>query len=214
MKFFDERIEKGLLARLTHVMETPFVRVSYTEAIKILEKAIAGGRKFDYPVKWGTDLQSEHERWLAEKHVKGPLVLMNYPKEIKAFYMRLNDDGKTVAAMDVLPPVSSTLAPIISVRTVIFSAPEATKWKPMLSMISGGAENKAPIESAKLLATVLGASNLTSTVTPVAVVTLVGSVPVANAVAAKQSESATAIKDENSVLRFITLPPWRKVVTC
>jgi asparaginyl-tRNA synthetase len=114
MKFFDERIEKGLLARLTHVLDTPFVRISYTEAIKILEKAIAGGHKFEYPVKWGTDLQSEHERFLTEQHFKGPVILMNYPKQIKAFYMRCNDPGTdgfggsapgdTVAAMDVLVP--------------------------------------------------------------------------------------------------------------
>jgi asparaginyl-tRNA synthetase len=114
MKFFDERIEKGLIARLTHVLETPFVRVSYTEAIRILEKAIAGGHKFEYPVRWGIDLQSEHERFLTEQHFKGPVILMNYPKQIKAFYMRCNDPGTdgfggpapgdTVAAMDVLVP--------------------------------------------------------------------------------------------------------------
>ncbi len=75
--------------------------MDYTEAIAVLE---ASKQKFEFPVKWGMDLQSEHERYLAEKHVNGPLILMNYPKEIKAFYMRLNDDGKTVAAMDVLAP--------------------------------------------------------------------------------------------------------------
>ena len=101
MEFFEERIEKGVIAKLRGMIDSSFVRMDYTEAIKILESA---KEKFDYPVKWGTDLQSEHERYLAEKHVKGPLVLMNYPKEIKAFYMRLNDDGKTVAAMDVLAP--------------------------------------------------------------------------------------------------------------
>ncbi len=101
MEFFDERIEKGIIAKLQGMVDSQFVRMDYTEAIKILE---AAKDKFDYPVHWGTDLQSEHERYLAEKHVKGPLVLMNYPKEIKAFYMRLNDDGKTVAAMDVLAP--------------------------------------------------------------------------------------------------------------
>ncbi len=114
MKFFDDRIEKGLLARLQHVLDTPFHRVSYTEAIKILEKAIAGGKKFEYPIKWGTDLQSEHERFLTEEHFKMPVILMNYPKDIKAFYMRMNDPGTdgfggsapgdTVAAMDVLVP--------------------------------------------------------------------------------------------------------------
>jgi asparaginyl-tRNA synthetase len=101
MAFFDERIEKGIVAKLQGIVDTPFVRMSYTEAIRILEGA---KEKFEYPVKWGVDLQSEHERYLAEKHVKGPVVLMDYPKEIKAFYMRMNDDGKTVAAMDVLAP--------------------------------------------------------------------------------------------------------------
>jgi asparaginyl-tRNA synthetase len=104
MKFFDERIEKGIIERLKHVLETPFRRLNYTEAIEILEKAIKDGKKFEYPVKWGTDLQSEHERYLTEEHFKQPVILMNYPKGIKAFYMRLNDDGKTVAAMDVLVP--------------------------------------------------------------------------------------------------------------
>jgi len=110
MKFFDERIEKGLLARLRHVLDTPFRRLSYTEAIRVLEEAIAGGKKFEFPVKWGADLQSEHERFLTEEHFKQPVVLMNYPKQIKAFYMRLNEPGTdgapgdTVAAMDVLVP--------------------------------------------------------------------------------------------------------------
>ena len=101
MEFFDERIEKGLIAKLQAMIDCNFVRMDYTEAVRILENS---GQKFDYAVKWGMDLQSEHERFLAEKYVKGPLVLMNYPKEIKAFYMRLNDDEKTVAAMDVLAP--------------------------------------------------------------------------------------------------------------
>jgi asparaginyl-tRNA synthetase len=101
MAFFDERIEKGLIAKLQAMIACDFVRMDYTDAIKILEQSKV---KFDYPVSWGMDLQSEHERFLAEKHVGGPLVLMNYPKEIKAFYMRLNDDGRTVAAMDVLAP--------------------------------------------------------------------------------------------------------------
>jgi len=101
MAFFEERIEKGIIAKLQGIVDKPFVRMDYTEAIRILESS---KEKFEYPVKWGTDLQSEHERFLAEKHVQGPLILMNYPKEIKAFYMRLNDDGKTVAAMDVLAP--------------------------------------------------------------------------------------------------------------
>ena len=101
MAFFNERVEKGVIAKLQGIVDKEFVRMDYTEAIGILERA---KQKFEFPVEWGIDLQSEHERYLAEKHVGGPLVLMNYPKEIKAFYMRLNDDGRTVAAMDVLAP--------------------------------------------------------------------------------------------------------------
>jgi asparaginyl-tRNA synthetase len=101
MAFFEERVEKGVIAKLQGMIDREFVRMDYTDAIRILETT---KEKFEYPVKWGTDLQSEHERFLAEKHVGGPVILMNYPKEIKAFYMRLNDDEKTVAAMDVLAP--------------------------------------------------------------------------------------------------------------
>ena len=101
LAFFDQRIEPGLLAALTHVLETPFQHVPYTEAVKLLEKS---GESFQYPVHWGMDLQTEHERYLTEKHAKRPVIVMNYPKDIKAFYMRLNDDGRTVAAMDVLAP--------------------------------------------------------------------------------------------------------------
>ena len=101
MAFFDERVEKGIVAKLQGMIDRQFVRMDYSEAIRILE---GSKEKFEFPVKWGIDLQSEHERFLAEKHVGGPVVLMNYPKEIKAFYMRLNDDNKTVAAMDVLAP--------------------------------------------------------------------------------------------------------------
>jgi asparaginyl-tRNA synthetase len=101
MAFFEERIERGVIAKLQGIVDSEFVRMDYTDAIGILEKA---KQKFEFPVKWGTDLQSEHERYLSEKHAGGPVILMNYPKEIKAFYMRANDDGKTVAAMDVLAP--------------------------------------------------------------------------------------------------------------
>jgi asparaginyl-tRNA synthetase len=101
MAFFNERIEKDVIAKLQGIVDKEFVRMDYTEAIGILARA---KEKFEFPVTWGMDLQSEHERYLAEKHVGGPVVLMNYPKEIKAFYMRLNDDGRTVAAMDVLAP--------------------------------------------------------------------------------------------------------------
>jgi asparaginyl-tRNA synthetase len=101
MAFFDLRIEKGVVDRLKHVVETPFRRLSYTEAVEILKKS---GRTFEFPVEWGADLQSEHERFLTEEQFKQPVILTDYPKEIKAFYMRLNDDGKTVGAMDVLMP--------------------------------------------------------------------------------------------------------------
>ncbi|HEY5896583.1 MAG TPA: asparagine--tRNA ligase [Burkholderiales bacterium] len=101
MAFFDERIEKGIVAKLQGIVESQFVRMDYGEAISILERT---KEKFEFPVKWGIDLQSEHERYLTEKHAKKPVIVMNYPKAIKAFYMRVNDDGKTVAAMDVLAP--------------------------------------------------------------------------------------------------------------
>ncbi len=101
LAFFDERIEKGLVAKLQGIVESQFVRMDYGEAIAILERA---GEKFEFPVSWGIDLQSEHERYLTERHAKKPVIVMNYPKGIKAFYMRVNDDGRTVAAMDVLAP--------------------------------------------------------------------------------------------------------------
>jgi asparaginyl-tRNA synthetase len=101
MKFFVERIDKEATARLEKFVASSFERMNYTDAIKLLENA---KKKFEFPVKWGMDLQSEHERWLTEEHVGRPVVVMNYPKDIKAFYMRQNDDGKTVAAMDVLAP--------------------------------------------------------------------------------------------------------------
>jgi len=101
LKFFDQRIEKGLLDTLTRLSTAEFTRITYTEAIELLEKAPVS---FEFKPYWGADLQSEHERYLAEKLFHGPVIVMNYPKEIKAFYMRLNDDGKTVAAMDVLLP--------------------------------------------------------------------------------------------------------------
>lgn len=101
MNFFNQFIEKGLFDKLNNVLNNDFGRLTYTEAIDILEKS---GKKFEYPVKWGIDLQSEHERYLAEKHFKKPVFLVDYPKDIKAFYMKLNEDGKTVRAMDLLAP--------------------------------------------------------------------------------------------------------------
>ena len=104
LKFLCDMYDKELIDRLKFVVENDFVRLSYTEGIKILEEAVAKGHKFEYRVGWGTDLQSEHERYLVEQHFKKPVILTDYPKEIKAFYMKQNDDGKTVRAMDVLFP--------------------------------------------------------------------------------------------------------------
>ncbi|MCP1437475.1 asparaginyl-tRNA synthetase [Erwinia persicina] len=101
MAFFAERVDKEAITRLEQFVTTDFAQVDYTDAIEILK---ACGEKFENAVSWGIDLSSEHERYLAEKHFKAPVVVKNYPKDIKAFYMRLNDDGKTVAAMDVLAP--------------------------------------------------------------------------------------------------------------
>ena len=101
MAFFNERIEPKLLETLQQVASKAFERVSYTEAISILESS---GKQFEYPVKWGIDLQSEHERYLTEEKFRCPVILYDYPKQIKAFYMRLNEDDKTVRAMDVLVP--------------------------------------------------------------------------------------------------------------
>ena len=104
MDLFNRFVDKGLLQRLQHVAQSDFTRVSYTEAIDILEAAAQKGVKFEYPVSWGCDLQTEHERYLTEKHFGAPVFVTDYPVEIKAFYMRLNDDGKTVAACDCLVP--------------------------------------------------------------------------------------------------------------
>ncbi len=104
VKFLNDRYDPELLDRLRGVIDTAFVRLSYTEGIKILEEAVAAGHKFEEPVKWGMDLQSEHERFLVEQHFGKPVILTGYPKDIKAFYMKQNEDGKTVRAMDVLFP--------------------------------------------------------------------------------------------------------------
>jgi len=104
LAFFDQYVEKGLAAKLQNIVASEFVRMEYGEAITVLERARDKNENFEFPVQWGIDLQSEHERYLTEKHAQKPVIVMNYPKDIKAFYMRLNDDGKTVAAMDVLAP--------------------------------------------------------------------------------------------------------------
>ena len=104
LNFLCKMYDKELIERLNSVVEDDFIRLTYTKGVEILEAAIAKGHKFEFPVGWGTDLQSEHERYLVEKHFKKPVILTDYPKEIKSFYMKQNDDGKTVRAMDVLFP--------------------------------------------------------------------------------------------------------------
>ncbi len=101
LAFIAERVQPDAITRLEAFVNAPFERIQYTDAITLLQQS---GQKFEFPVEWGLDLQTEHERWLTEQHVGRPVVVMNYPEHIKAFYMRLNDDGKTVAAMDVLAP--------------------------------------------------------------------------------------------------------------
>ena len=104
LEMLNRFVDKGLIARLRHVESSDFARVSYTDAIKILEEAVAAGHAFEYPVSWGIDLQTEHERYLTEEHFKLPTFVTDYPRDIKAFYMRANDDGRTVAAADCLVP--------------------------------------------------------------------------------------------------------------
>ena len=104
LEFLNNMIDKGLIERLKEVISTEFVRLPYTEGIKILEEAVADGKKFEFPVYWGCDLASEHERYLVEEHFKKPVIMTDYPKDIKAFYMKMNEDGKTVQGTDVLFP--------------------------------------------------------------------------------------------------------------
>ena len=101
MEFFNQRIDKTVIETLRHIIDSEFLRVSYSDAVEILQKS---GRKFEFPTAWGNDLQSEHERFLTEEHFHRPVILYDYPRQIKPFYMRVNDDGRTVRAMDVLVP--------------------------------------------------------------------------------------------------------------
>jgi asparaginyl-tRNA synthetase len=101
LELFAKFVDKTLMSTLENIVNNDFIRLPYTEAIELLQKS---GEKFEFPVQWGSDLQSEHERFLTEKHFKQPVIVYDYPKDIKAFYMRLNDDEKTVAAMDILVP--------------------------------------------------------------------------------------------------------------
>ena len=104
LEFLNKMVDKTLLQRLNSVLEGSFVRLPYTEGIRILEEAVAAGHKFEFPVSWGMDLASEHERYLVEEHFKRPVIMTDYPKDIKAFYMKINDDGRTVQGTDVLFP--------------------------------------------------------------------------------------------------------------
>ncbi|MDR0972803.1 MAG: asparagine--tRNA ligase [Prevotellaceae bacterium] len=104
LQFLNDMVDKELIERLKFVLNNSFVRLTYTEGVSILEKAVTGGHKFEFPIYWGADLAAEHERYLVERHFKAPVILTDYPKEIKSFYMKQNDDGKTVRAMDVLFP--------------------------------------------------------------------------------------------------------------
>ena len=104
LQFLNDKYDDGLIERLRSVLGIAFQRVTYTEAVDILEKAVANGKQFEYPVHWGTDFQSEHERYLVEQHFGKPVILIDFPKDIKAFYMKQNEDGKTVRGMDVLFP--------------------------------------------------------------------------------------------------------------
>ena len=104
LKFLNDKYDDGLIERLKSVLGIAFQRVTYTEAVEILEEAVKNGTQFEYPVHWGTDFQSEHERYLVEKHFGKPVILTDFPKDIKAFYMKQNEDGKTVRGMDVLFP--------------------------------------------------------------------------------------------------------------
>ena len=134
----DKRSEMSLLQKLNFVVDNDFERITYTEAIDILLNSSAyKKKKFQYDVKWGIDMQSEHERYLVEKHFKKPVIVTNYPKDIKAFYMRQNDDGKTVAAMDILAPGIGEIVggsqreerlPLLTKRMAEMNIPEEELW--------------------------------------------------------------------------------------
>ena len=132
LQFLNNMIDKGLIERLKSVVDTDFVRLPYTEGIRILEEAIKNGHKFEFPVFWGADLASEHERYLVEEHFKKPVIMIDYPKEIKAFYMKQNDDGKTVQGTDVLFPrlAKSSAAPCVKKATTNCSPPSTSATSP------------------------------------------------------------------------------------
>ena len=137
----------GLIERLRFVTENPFVRITYTEAIDLLRNSKPfKKKKFKYPVEWGIDLQSEHERWLVEKKFKQPVILTDYPAEIKAFYMRANDDGKTVAAMDVLVPGIGELGGEANGRSAWMCSRRSVPISTSRKTTSGGTSTRAASE--------------------------------------------------------------------
>lgn len=138
MAFFNSFIDKTLIERLKNALESDFGRVTYTEAVDILKNS---GKKFDYPVEWGTDLQTEHERYLSEEIYERPVFVTDYPKEIKAFYMRANEDGKTVAATDLLVPGIGELIGVANVRKEKRSLQIKLKNLVCLKKITGGISN-------------------------------------------------------------------------
>jgi len=134
MKFFQERIDRSVIETLEHIVASPFEHLTYTEAIEILKRS---DKSFEFPVEWGKDLQSEHERYLTEEHVKRPVIVTDYPKSIKAFYMYVNDDDRTVRAMDVLVPRIGEIiggsqredrVEVLKRRLAECSLPEANYW--------------------------------------------------------------------------------------
>lgn len=173
MKFFDTMIAPGLLEKLQKVLDSPFKKMEYTEAIEILQKAISEGHKFDNPnVYWGMDLQDQHEKYLAEEVVKGPLFLINYPKEIKAFYMKQNPDGKTVAACDCLVPGEGEIIggsqreenyEVLKAKMEEVGNAEALDWYLNLSRFGGCVHSGFGIGFDRLLSYITGVSNIRDT---------------------------------------------------
>ena len=130
LEFLNNMIDKTLLDRLHSVIDTEFVRLPYTEGIRLLEEAIAKGKQFEFPVYWGCDLASEHERYLVEEHFKKPVIMIDYPKEIKSFYMKTNEDGKTVQGTDVLfPQIGESSVVRFVKKTTIHSWLAPRKWE-------------------------------------------------------------------------------------
>ena len=135
IEFFNERIDKTVLSTLEHVAESKFGHITYTDAIQELKKS---GKTWEFPVEWGVDLQTEHERFLSEELFKKPVIVTDYPKDIKAFYMRVNDDNKTVRAMDVLVPGSARSSAAANARTVTMCSCKGSAAADWMKKLIGG----------------------------------------------------------------------------